>query len=107
MSGHNKWSKIKRQKEKTDAQKSKIFGKLLRMISVEAKMAQGNPSSPSLETKPNQMIPFPREFPDSHSLADISSPTLVEIKARTFHHQQTRHIPDKLMKLFYCQTACF
>src|SRR3989338_7574028 len=50
MSGHNKWSKIKRQKEKTDAQKSKIFGKLLRMISVEEKMAQGNPSSPSLKS---------------------------------------------------------
>jgi transcriptional/translational regulatory protein YebC/TACO1 len=30
MSGHNKWSKIKRQKEKTDAQKSKIFGKMVR-----------------------------------------------------------------------------
>ena len=27
MSGHNKWSKIKRQKEKTDGQKSKIYGK--------------------------------------------------------------------------------
>lgn len=50
MSGHNKWSKIKRQKEKTDAQKSKIYSKLLRMISVEAKIAQGNTSSPSLKS---------------------------------------------------------
>lgn len=48
MAGHNKWSKIKRQKEKTDAQKSKIFGKLVRMISVEAKKANGNVSSPGL-----------------------------------------------------------
>ncbi len=48
MAGHNKWSKIKRQKEKTDAQKSKIYGKLVRMISVEAKKAQGNVSAPGL-----------------------------------------------------------
>jgi YebC/PmpR family DNA-binding regulatory protein len=49
MAGHNKWSKIKRQKEKTDAQKSKIFGKLVRMITVEAKKANGNLSSPGLK----------------------------------------------------------
>lgn len=49
MSGHNKWSKIKRQKEKTDAQKSKVYGKMVRMISVEAKKAQGNSSSPGLK----------------------------------------------------------
>jgi YebC/PmpR family DNA-binding regulatory protein len=48
MSGHNKWSKIKRQKEKTDAQKSKIYGKFVRLITVEAKKAGGNLSSPSL-----------------------------------------------------------
>jgi YebC/PmpR family DNA-binding regulatory protein len=50
MSGHNKWSKIKRQKEKTDGQKSKIFGKLVRVISVEAKKANGNLSAPGLRT---------------------------------------------------------
>ncbi|TSC70203.1 MAG: hypothetical protein CEO12_518 [Parcubacteria group bacterium Gr01-1014_46] len=49
MSGHNKWSKIKRQKEKTDGQKSKIFGKMVKMISVEAKKAGGNMSSPGLK----------------------------------------------------------
>ncbi len=48
MSGHNKWSKIKRQKEKTDAQKSKIYGKFVRLITVEAKKVGGNLSSPSL-----------------------------------------------------------
>jgi YebC/PmpR family DNA-binding regulatory protein len=41
MSGHNKWSKIKRQKEKTDAQKSKIFGKMVKVISMEAKKSNG------------------------------------------------------------------
>ncbi len=50
MAGHNKWSKIKRQKEKTDSQKSKIFGKLLRSISVEARKANGDVSSPNLRT---------------------------------------------------------
>jgi len=49
MAGHNKWSKIKRQKEKTDAQKSKIFGKLVRMITVEAKKSGGS-ESPGLKT---------------------------------------------------------
>ncbi len=49
MSGHNKWSKIKRQKEKTDGQKSKIFGKMVKLIQVEAKKANGNVSSPGLK----------------------------------------------------------
>jgi len=49
MSGHNKWSKIKHQKEKTDAQKSKIFGKMVRLITMEAKKAGGNVNSPGLK----------------------------------------------------------
>lgn len=49
MAGHNKWSKIKRQKEKTDGQKSKIFGKMVKLIQVEAKKANGNLSSPGLK----------------------------------------------------------
>ncbi len=48
MSGHNKFSKIKHLKAKNDAQKSKHFGKLVRMITVEAKKAGGNLSSPGL-----------------------------------------------------------
>jgi YebC/PmpR family DNA-binding regulatory protein len=48
MSGHNKWSKIKRQKGASDAQKSKIFSKLVRFITVEAKKSGGNLSSPGL-----------------------------------------------------------
>lgn len=49
MAGHNKWSKIKRQKEKTDAQKSKLFGKLVRMITIEVKKSGGS-ESPGLKT---------------------------------------------------------
>lgn len=50
MAGHNKWSKIKRQKAGTDAQKSKIFGKMVRYITVEAKKSGGNLNSPGLKT---------------------------------------------------------
>lgn len=50
MAGHNKWSKIKRQKGAEDAARSKLFGKLVRMITVEAKKAGGNLSSPGLQT---------------------------------------------------------
>jgi YebC/PmpR family DNA-binding regulatory protein len=49
MAGHNKYSKIKHIKAKTDAQKSKIFGKMVRLITVEAKKAGGNLSSPGLK----------------------------------------------------------
>lgn len=48
MSGHNKYSKIKHIKAKNDAQKSKNFGKIVRLITVEAKKAGGNISSPGL-----------------------------------------------------------
>jgi len=42
MSGHNKWSQIKRTKGASDAKKSQIFGKLSRMISTQVKMAKGD-----------------------------------------------------------------
>jgi YebC/PmpR family DNA-binding regulatory protein len=48
MSGHNKWSKIKRKKEVGDAQKSRVFGKLARSITLESKKALGNLSAPGL-----------------------------------------------------------
>jgi YebC/PmpR family DNA-binding regulatory protein len=48
MAGHNKWSQIKRKKGVSDAQRSKLFGKLARFIVLESKKAAGNVSSPSL-----------------------------------------------------------
>ncbi len=48
MSGHSKWSKIKHKKAATDAKKSKIFSKLVRYITVEAKKAKGDRNSPGL-----------------------------------------------------------
>jgi YebC/PmpR family DNA-binding regulatory protein len=50
MSGHNKWSKIKNKKAVTDAQKSKVFGKLVRFVAVESKKAKGDVNSPGLRT---------------------------------------------------------
>ncbi len=50
MSGHNKWSKIKHKKAATDAQKSKIFSKLVKLIQVEAKASGGDINSPALKS---------------------------------------------------------
>lgn len=49
MSGHNKFSKIKRLKAKADAQKSAVFTKFAKLIQAEAKKAGGNMSSPGLK----------------------------------------------------------
>lgn len=49
MSGHNRWSQIKHKKGLTDAKKSKIFSKLIRYISVEAKLSGGK-ESPGLRS---------------------------------------------------------
>lgn len=50
MAGHNKWSKIKHKKAATDAAKSKVFGKMARLISVESKKANGDTAAPGLRT---------------------------------------------------------
>jgi YebC/PmpR family DNA-binding regulatory protein len=50
MSGHNKWSKIKRKKAGEDAAKSKVFSKLSRVLTMESKKCNGLLSSPSLAT---------------------------------------------------------
>ena len=49
MAGHNKWSKIKHIKAKTDAVKGKAFSKVAREIMVAAKHGGGDPDmNPSL-----------------------------------------------------------
>jgi YebC/PmpR family DNA-binding regulatory protein len=50
MSGHNKWSKIKHKKALTDAKKSKVFSKFVKLIQVESKKAGGDVNSPGLRT---------------------------------------------------------
>lgn len=48
MSGHSKWSQIKRQKGVTDAARSRTFSRFARLITIESKKAAGNASSPGL-----------------------------------------------------------
>ncbi len=48
MSGHNKWSKIKHKKAAEDAQKSKQFSKVSKLITTEVKKAGGDKESPGV-----------------------------------------------------------
>lgn len=51
MSGHNKWSSIKHRKGAQDAKRSKIFTKIIKEITVAARMGGGDPeSNPRLRT---------------------------------------------------------
>ena len=51
MSGHNKWSTIKHKKGAADAKRGKIFTKLIKEISVAAKIGGGDPGgNPRLRT---------------------------------------------------------
>jgi len=45
MAGHSKWNNIKRKKEKTDAQKAKVFTKIGREISVAVREGGADPNS--------------------------------------------------------------
>jgi YebC/PmpR family DNA-binding regulatory protein len=44
MSGHNRWTKIKRKKEAQGAAKGKLFTKLIKEITVSARMGGGDPN---------------------------------------------------------------
>jgi YebC/PmpR family DNA-binding regulatory protein len=51
MSGHSKWSTIKRKKGAADAKRGKVFTKLIKEISVAAKLGGGDPEgNPRLRT---------------------------------------------------------
>ncbi len=50
MAGHSKWAKLKHVKGKTDAQKAKLFSKLVRFITVEAKKAKGDRNAAGVRT---------------------------------------------------------
>lgn len=45
MSGHSKWSTIKHKKGATDARRGKVFTRLIKEITVAARMGGGDPSS--------------------------------------------------------------
>ncbi|MFQ5881241.1 MAG: YebC/PmpR family DNA-binding transcriptional regulator [Candidatus Methylomirabilales bacterium] len=44
MSGHSKWAGIKHKKAKMDAQRGRIFGRLIREITVAARLGGGDPA---------------------------------------------------------------
>ncbi len=48
MSGHSKWSQIKRQKAVTDSARSRIFSRYARLIALESKKTNGILTAPSL-----------------------------------------------------------
>lgn len=45
MSGHSKWATIKRKKAKTDAQRGRVFTKILREITTAARIGGGDPGA--------------------------------------------------------------
>ena len=47
MSGHSKWNNIKNKKEKTDAQKAKVFTKIGKEIAIAVREGGGNPDTNS------------------------------------------------------------
>lgn len=54
MSGHNKWSTIKHKKEKTDAQRGKIFTKIGREIAIAVR--EGGSADPNANSKLKDVI---------------------------------------------------
>ncbi|NVM01059.1 MAG: YebC/PmpR family DNA-binding transcriptional regulator, partial [Candidatus Helarchaeota archaeon] len=51
MSGHSKWSQIRRKKEKTDSARGRLFTKLIKEITVSARQGGGDENSnPRLRT---------------------------------------------------------
>jgi YebC/PmpR family DNA-binding regulatory protein len=54
MSGHSKWSTIKHKKAATDSKRGKIFTKLIKEITIAARMGGGDPeANPRLRTAVN------------------------------------------------------
>lgn len=45
MSGHSKWSTIKRKKEKTDAERGKLFTKVIKELTIAARIGGGDPDA--------------------------------------------------------------
>ena len=45
MAGHSKWANIKHRKAKEDAKRGKVFTKLIRELTIAAKMGGGDPNS--------------------------------------------------------------
>ncbi|MBN1824731.1 MAG: YebC/PmpR family DNA-binding transcriptional regulator [Candidatus Eisenbacteria bacterium] len=85
MSGHSKWSTIKRKKGKADAQRGKIFTRLIRELTIAARSGGGDPTSnPRLRTaidnaKANNMPNANIERAIKKGTGDIPGETIEEI----------------------------
>jgi YebC/PmpR family DNA-binding regulatory protein len=71
MAGHSKWANIKHKKEKTDAQRGKIFTKIGREIAVAVK--EGGSSDPELNSRLKDVIAKARanNMPNDNILRSI------------------------------------
>ena len=55
MAGHSKWAQIKRKKAVTDARRGQLWTRLLKEISVAARLGGGDPAgNPRLRTAVNE-----------------------------------------------------
>ena len=51
MAGHSKWANIKHRKARQDSKRQKVYGKLIREITIAARLGGGNPEdNPRLRT---------------------------------------------------------
>jgi len=83
MSGHNKWSQIKHQKGKTDAEKSKIFSKYAKLIGQASKKAKGDLNDPSLKAAIEKAKSF--NMPNDNIERAIKKATADNTAARNYH----------------------
>jgi len=85
MSGHNKFSKIKRLKAKNDAQKSKIFSKMVKLISVASRKSKGDVNSPELRSaiEKARSIDMPNDSIE-RAVKKASGENAVEMEAITY-----------------------
>ena len=67
MSGHSKWATIKRKKAATDAKRGKMFTKLIREITVAARMGGSDPdSNPRLRAAIDKALDDPKAVANTH-----------------------------------------
>ena len=62
MSGHSRWSQIKRKKGKTDVQRGKLFSKILREITVAARHGGATPRA-TCGSRPRRRPPAAANMP--------------------------------------------
>ena len=92
MSGHNRWSKIKHKKEASDSKKSKVWTKVIKEITVSARLGGGDINgNPRLRTAvdkaraanmPNDTIDRPSRRAPATSRASATRSSTTRSSAR-------------------------